>query len=336
MSKSKKNVCIIGLGYIGLPTAVLISSCGYSVLGVDKKKNIIDSLNNGVPHFYEPNLDQLCSSVVNNGLLRASSEIIESDVYIICVPTPFKNNKQPDLSYVKNATEELSKYIKEGDLVILESTSPVGTTELIKEIINKERQDLDLNDNNSLDVNIAYCPERVMPGDILNELKKNDRIIGGISPLCSRRASEFYETFLMEDVLKQIHELLMTKLTENACRDVEIAFANELSVICDEIDIDVWELINLANKHPRINILNPGPGVGGHCIAVDPWFIVSKSPENSKLIQKAREVNKSKENWVINKVKEKVDEYLENFVRNNLQIFLLFFMDYLIKQTLMT
>ena len=296
----------MGLGYIGLPTASLLGTKGFQVHGVDVSKHVVDTINEGKIHIVEPDLDIMVRSAVNAGNLKAGLEPVEADVFIIAVPTPFKGDHEPDLSYVETATKQIAPYIKPGNLVILESTSPVGTTdEVVAKILLEYGHDIEQ------EVFIAHCPERVLPGRILVELVENDRIVGGVNKLATEKAIEFYKTFVRGEVLSTDSRTAeMAKLTENSSRDVSIAFANELSLICDEEGISVWELISLANRHPRVNILNPGPGVGGHCIAVDPWFIVSRSPEHAKLIRTAREVNDSKPDWVINKVKAKAEKFL--------------------------
>ena len=300
-----KKICVIGLGYIGLPTASLLGTKGFFVHGVDVSQHVVDTINEGKIHIVEPDLDIMVKSAVNAGNLEAGIEPVESDVFIIAVPTPFKGDHEPDLSYVESATEMISPYIKPGNLVILESTSPVGTTdEVVAKILKENGHDTEK------EVYVAHCPERVLPGRILVELVENDRIVGGINPLSTEKAVAFYKTFVRGEVLSTDSRTAeMAKLTENSSRDVGIAFANELSLICDEEGINVWELISLANRHPRVNILNPGPGVGGHCIAVDPWFIVARSPQHARLIKTARLVNDSKPDWVIKKVKAKAERF---------------------------
>jgi len=300
-----KKICVIGLGYIGLPTASLLGTKGYDVFGVDKSEHVVDTINKGNIHIVEPDLDILVKSAVQAGKLKAGLEPVEADVYIIAVPTPFKDNYIPDLSYIESATKMIAPYVKQGNIVILESTSPVGTTEeVVAEILMQHGHDI------NKDVYVAHCPERVLPGRILTELVENDRIVGGINELATEKTVEFYQTFVRGEVLStDARTAELSKLTENSCRDVNIAFANELSLICDQENINVWELISLANRHPRINILQPGPGVGGHCIAVDPWFIVARSPEKAKLIRTAREVNDAKPQWVIDKVKASADKF---------------------------
>ena len=305
MAITDKKVCVIGLGYIGLPTASLLGTKGFSVHGVDVSKHVVDTINDGKIHIVEPDLDIMVRSAVNVGNLKAGLEPVEADIFIIAVPTPFKENYQPDLSYVESATRMISPFIKPGDLVILESTSPVGTTdEIVARILSENGHDIEQ------DIFVAHCPERVLPGRILVELVENDRIVGGINPLATSKAVEFYNSFVRGEVLSTDSRTAeMAKLTENSSRDVSIAFANELSLICDKEGINVWELISLANRHPRVNILNPGPGVGGHCIAVDPWFIVARDPDNSKLIKTARQVNDAKPQWVIDKVKSRAEKF---------------------------
>ena len=312
------KICVVGLGYIGLPTAAVIASRRVEVLGVDVK-DVVRTINEGKVHIVEPRLDMLVHSTITEGYLRASTSPEEADAFIIAVPTPFEqkndNDHCPDLSYVKSATQSIAPFLKNGDLVILESTSPVGTTEKVSRWLQEIRPDLKLPDvSDSLpDVHVAHCPERVLPGYVVRELVDNDRIVGGITSNCSKRAVELYRIFVEgECIITNARTAEMTKLTENSFRDVNIAFANELSIICDKQGIDVWELIKLANHHPRVNILNPGPGVGGHCIAVDPWFIVSESPLEARLIRVSREVNDSKPDWVVDKVLEKIELCFED------------------------
>jgi len=300
-----KTICVIGLGYIGLPTASLLGTKGFQVHGVDVSEHVVNTINKGKIHIVEPDLDIMVKSAVNAGNLKAGMQPVEADIFIIAVPTPFKGDHEPDLAYVESATKMISPYVKPGNLVILESTSPVGTTdEVVAKILNEDGHDIDK------EVHIAHCPERVLPGRILIELVENDRIVGGVNPLATQKAVEFYESFVRGEVLSTDSRTAeMAKLTENSSRDVSIAFANELSLICDQEGINVWELISLANRHPRVNILTPGPGVGGHCIAVDPWFIVARSPKYAKLIKTARLVNDSKPQWVIEKVKSRADKF---------------------------
>lgn len=300
-----KNICVIGLGYIGLPTASLLGTRGYKVHGVDVSQEVVDTINDGRIHIVEPDLDVMVKSAVQTGNLVASLEPSEADVFIIAVPTPFKGNKQPDLSYIEQATRKIAPYVKVGNLVILESTSPVGTSdEVVARILEEEGHDT------SRSVYVAHCPERVLPGRILVELVENDRVVGGVNDVSTEEAVEFYEGFVRGEVLATTAKTAeMVKLTENSSRDVQIAFANELSMICEDEGINTWEVIKLANRHPRVNILQPGPGVGGHCIAVDPWFIVDRSPENSRLIRTAREVNDSKPEWVLERVRKCADKF---------------------------
>ncbi|KAB0460981.1 UDP-N-acetyl-D-mannosaminuronic acid dehydrogenase [Vibrio kanaloae] len=315
---SFETISVIGLGYIGLPTAAMFASRKKKVIGVDVNQYAVDTINRGEIHIVEPDLDMLVSAAVQQGYLKATLVPESADAFLIAVPTPFKPCKQgevpePDLSYIKSASEAIAPVLKKGDLVILESTSPVGATEQMAAWLADARQDLSFPQTAGewADINIAHCPERVLPGKVVTELVQNDRVIGGMSKRCSERSVELYKTFVMgECVVTNARTAEMAKLTENSSRDVQIAFANELSMICDELDIDVWELISLANRHPRVNILQPGPGVGGHCIAVDPWFIVSKTPETAKIIHTARNVNDYKPEWVIDKVKVAVADFL--------------------------
>lgn len=317
---SFQTVSVIGLGYIGLPTAAIFASKGRKVIGIDVNQYVVDTINNGKIHIVEPELDLIVQSAVRNGYLKAAIEPEPADAFLIAVPTPFKsdtNNKipAPDLTYIKSASEMIAPVLKKGDLVILESTSPVGTTEQLASWLAKIRPDLSFphQKGNNADINIAYCPERVLPGNVIKELIENDRVIGGMSERCSARAVSLYKTFVQGDcIITNAPTAEMTKLTENSSRDVQIAFANELSVICDKLSINVWELISLANRHPRVNILQPGPGVGGHCIAVDPWFIVSKTPKEATLIHTARVINDRKPNWVIDKTKIAIADFLAN------------------------
>ena len=292
------KVVMMGLGYIGLPTAALIASRGISVLGIDVNQSVVDTINKGKIHIVEPDLDGLVKHVVERGFLKASTAVEVADVYLIAVPTPFKGNHEPDLKYVESATRMIIPNLKEGNLFIIESTSPVGTTDKIAKIIFEERPEL------KGKINIAYCPERVLPGKVIYELENNDRVIGGLDEKSTKLAQDFYRHFVKGELhATNARTAEMCKLVENSSRDVSIAFANELSMICDKAGINVWELINLANKHPRVNILQPGTGVGGHCIAVDPWFIVSDFKKEAVLIKNAREINKYKTNWVIEKIK---------------------------------
>ena len=293
----------MGLGYIGLPTAALLASKDINVVGVDINPETVDLINHGKIHIVETGLASLVKEVVSIGNLRATTEPVPAEAYIIAVPTPFKDDHEPDLSYIRSAAKSLAPYLNKGNLVILESTSPVGATEKIAAWIAEERHDLKFTGDDQ-DVYIAYCPERVLPGQILKELVPNDRIIGGLTDKSTKAAVGLYSLFVKGKCLTTDSQTAeMAKLTENSFRDVNIAFANELSLICDKLDIDVWKLIEFANYHPRVNILQPGPGVGGHCIAVDPWFIVHSAPMQSQLIKQARVVNDSKPEWVIEKVR---------------------------------
>lgn len=297
-----KNVCVVGLGYIGLPTAMLIANSGFKVYGMDPVERVVETVNRGEIHIVEPGLAAYVKKAVSSGNLHADVKPHEADVFILAVPTPFKGDKEPDLSFVELATREIASYVKEGNLIILESTSPVGTTEKVRVWLFEERMDLV-----GKPVYFAHCPERVLPGKIVEELPHNDRIIGGIDEESTKKTIEFYSRFVTGALLPtDARTAEMAKLTENSFRDVNIAFANELSIICDKLGIDVWELIRLANRHPRVNILQPGPGVGGHCIAVDPWFIVDSAPRDARLIRVAREVNDSKPHVVMEKVYEAV------------------------------
>ena len=307
------TISVIGLGYIGLPTAAAFASKQQNVVGIDINQHAVDTINRGAIHIVEPDLDKVVKAAVEGGFLRASTQPVEADAYLIAVPTPFKGDHQPDMVFVKAAAESIAPVLKKGALVILESTSPVGSTEQMAGWLAELRPDLTFPQQvgEAADINVAYCPERVLPGQVMVELIKNDRVIGGMTPVCSARASELYKIFLEgECVVTNSRTAEMCKLTENSFRDVNIAFANELSLICADQEINVWELIRLANRHPRVNILQPGPGVGGHCIAVDPWFIVAQNPEQAQLIRTAREVNDGKPHWVVNQVKAAVADCL--------------------------
>jgi UDP-N-acetyl-D-mannosaminuronic acid dehydrogenase len=309
------TVSIIGLGYIGLPTAAMFASRKVRVIGVDINAEAVATINRGEIHIVEPDLDIAVRAAVTEGYLRATTEPEPADAFLIAVPTPFKgDNHEPDLSYIESAARAVAPVLRPGNLVVLESTSPVGATEQMAEWLAGARPDLSFPQTagEDSDIRIAHCPERVLPGKVMQELIHNDRVIGGMTPRCSDAAVALYKRFVEgECVVTNARTAEMAKLTENSFRDVNIAFANELSIICDKLGIDVWELIALANRHPRVNILQPGPGVGGHCIAVDPWFIVSKTPEEARLIRTAREVNDSKPHWVLRKVQEAVARYLE-------------------------
>ena len=305
---SMEKVCVVGLGYVGLPTASLLANRGFRVHGVDVNPMVVEFITQGKAHISEPDLDVLVRAAVNSGNLTAGLEPMSADVFIIAVPTPFQDNHVPDVSYVEAATRAIAPYIAEGNLIILESTSPVGTTEKIAVWLQELRPELDVD---AL-IYIAHCPERVLPGQTLKELVVNDRVIGGVNSASADKAAEFYRKFVTGEVLCTLSRTAeLAKLAENAFRDVNIAFANELSIICDQLDINVWELIKLANRHPRVNILQPGPGVGGHCVAVDPWFIVDSAPEEARLIRTAREVNDSKPDFLVAKVKEVAARFKE-------------------------
>jgi UDP-N-acetyl-D-mannosaminuronic acid dehydrogenase len=298
------KACFIGLGYIGLPTAIVAADNGIEVIGVDVNPHIVETINEGKIHIVEPGLADLAAKVVKNGWLRAQTQPEASDVFLIVVPTPFTGDHEPDTSYVEAATRNVIPFLKEGDLYIIESTSPVGTTENMAELIFSERPEL------KDKIYIAYCPERVLPGNIIYELVNNDRVIGGLNPESTEKAVEFYSKFVKGVCHKtNTRTAEMCKLTENSSRDVQIAFANELSIICDKAGINVWELIELANKHPRVNILQPGSGVGGHCIAVDPYFITSAFPMESQIIGKARELNNYKAFWCAEKTQTTIKEF---------------------------
>ncbi|MFI3246848.1 MAG: UDP-N-acetyl-D-mannosamine dehydrogenase [Ferrimonas sp.] len=316
---SFNTISVIGLGYIGLPTAAMFASRKKNVIGIDVNQHAVDTINQGKIHIVEPDLDMLVNAAVTEGYLKACTTTEPADAFLIAVPTPFLPCKEseipaPDLSYIEAASKAIAPVLKKGDLVILESTSPVGATEQMAAWLAEARSDLTFPQTHAdnADVNVAHCPERVLPGHVVRELVENDRVIGGMSTRCSERSVELYKTFVLgECVITNARTAEMAKLTENSSRDVQIAFANELSIICDKLDINVWELIALANRHPRVNILQPGPGVGGHCIAVDPWFIVSKTPEEARLIHTARQVNDAKPEWVVNKVKLAIADFLQ-------------------------
>lgn len=318
MSHSFKTISIIGLGYIGLPTAAVFASRKIKVVGVDVNPHAVETINRGKIHIVEPDLDTLVHAAVKEGYLRATTQPEPADAFLIAVPTPFREGPSgphhPDLSYIESAAKSIASVLKRGDIVILESTSPVGATEQMADWLAQARPDLSFPQTHgeASDIRVAHCPERVLPGHVLRELVQNDRVIGGMTAKCSNVAASLYKTFVQgECVITSARTAEMCKLTENSFRDVNIAFANELSIICDKLDINVWELIRLANRHPRVNILQPGPGVGGHCIAVDPWFIVSSAPEDARLIRTAREVNDGKPKWVLDKVKCALAEFLQ-------------------------
>ena len=303
-----KKVITIGLGYIGLPTSALIASNNISVHGVDINQKIVDTINAGKIHIVEPDLAEIVEKVVSTGFLKASTKPIVGDVYLIVVPTPFRGNHEPDISYIEDATKSVIPLLKKGDLFIIESTSPVGTTDKVQSMILKKRPDL------KGEIYIAYCPERVLPGNIMYELVNNDRVIGGVDENSTSAAINFYKDFVKGKLHKTNAKTAeMCKLTENSSRDVQIAFANELSLICDKAGVNVWELIELANKHPRVNILQPGAGVGGHCIAVDPYFLTSHFPQESRLISLSREINNYKAFWCLEKIFNEISKYEKKF-----------------------
>jgi UDP-N-acetyl-D-mannosaminuronic acid dehydrogenase len=311
---SFETISVVGLGYIGLPTAAVFAARKKKVIGVDVNQHAVETINRGEIHIIEPDLDIVVRAAVNGGYLRATTTPEPADAFLIAVPTPFKGNHDPDLSYIESASKAIAPVLKKGDLVILESTSPVGATEQMAAWLAEARPDLSfpVTHGEDSDIRIAHCPERVLPGHVLRELIENDRIIGGLTAKCSAAAVRLYKTFVEgECITTDARTAEMCKLTENSFRDVNIAFANELSMICNKIDISVWELIRLANHHPRVNILQPGPGVGGHCIAVDPWFIVSKTPDEARLIRAAREVNDSKPKWVLDQVRLAIGKFLQ-------------------------
>ena len=296
----KKTVCIIGLGYIGLPTAAILANKNYQVHGVDVNQSTVDTINKGNIHIVEPELDEFVRSAVESGSLKAALTPQASDIFIIAVPTPFHEGFVPNIDYIVSATKMIAPYVKEHDIVILESTSPIGTTDKVEEVLKENGVD-------TSKIFIAHCPERVLPGQIMKELVENDRIVGGTTSEATEKTVKFYKTFVSGEVLSTDAKTAeMAKLTENSFRDTNIAFANELSMLCDKFDIDVWELIKLTNRHPRVNVLQPGAGVGGHCIAVDPWFIVHSGGDDAKIIKTAREVNTYKTEWTIEKIKNEV------------------------------
>lgn len=305
-----EKIVFLGLGYIGLPTASIVANHGYNVLGVDINPSVVETINKGNIHITEPGLEEAVKKAVHSGKLRASLKPEPADAFFVVVPTPFKQNHRADITYVEAATRSVIPFLKEGNLFVIESTSPVSTTEKMAELIFRERPELEGR------IDIAYCPERVLPGNALYELIHNDRVIGGIDPGSTEKAIAFYSTFVKGKLHPtNARTAEMCKLTENSSRDLQIAFANELSIICDKAGINVWELIDLANKHPRVNILQPGSGVGGHCIAVDPWFIVSNYPEQAQLIKRARETNDYKADWCVEKVLEACAEFVHDHNR---------------------
>lgn len=300
------GIAVIGLGYIGLPTCAALTRQGLTLKGVDVNQHTVDEINAGRVPIVEPDLDEAVEEAVSKGLLSASTETPQASVYLVAVPTPFKGDHEPDLSYIRSATESIAPKLRGGEVVILESTSPPGTTLKMSEWLAELRPDLKFPHEHpdAPDVHLAHCPERVLPGRIMVEIFSNDRVVGGLTPACAEKAAELYRTFVTGEILvTDATTAEMAKLTENSFRDVNIAFANELAEICEELGLDVWEVIRLANRHPRVNILNPGPGVGGHCIAVDPWFIVAAAPQQARLIRTARETNDARPTTVIDKVK---------------------------------
>jgi len=305
------KISVIGLGYIGLPTAAVLASRQVEVIGVDVNQHAVDTINKGEIHIVEPELDILVRAAVQTGYLRATTVPEKADAFMVAVPTPFKGDHEPDLSYIESAAKAIAPVLEKGNMVILESTSPVGATEKMMYWMQEVRPDLSFptfGSDDMADIFVAYCPERVLPGHVVRELVENDRIIGGMTTQCAERASELYKIFVEADCLiTDCRTAELSKLVENSFRDVNISFANELSLICDKLEINVWELIKLANRHPRVNILQPGPGVGGHCIAVDPWFIVDSAPDEAKLIHTARMVNDSKPHFVLEKINQAVE-----------------------------
>jgi UDP-N-acetyl-D-mannosaminuronic acid dehydrogenase len=315
--ENKRKICIMGMGYIGLPTAALLANRSYQVYGVDINQYVIDTINSGEIHIVEPELDTFVRSAVQSGSLTVHVDPAESDVFMIAVPTPFHadkinvitNSPIPNVDYIVNATKKIAPYVKSGNLILLESTSPVGTTDMIADVLKKEGVDID-------NIFIAHSPERVLPGHIMRELIENDRVVGGINNKSTKRAAEFYRDFVKGEVLETTAKMAeMAKLTENSFRDVNIAFSNELSMLCDDMDINVRELISLSNKHPRVNILNPGCGVGGHCISVDPWFIVDRANGKAKMIEQARRTNDYKADWVVEKIKNQALQFEKDHKR---------------------
>lgn len=312
MESTVQKVVMVGLGYIGLPTAAVMASRGLEVIGVDINEHAVETINAGNVHIVEPDLDIVVRSVVTTGNLKATTKMVAADAFLIAVPTPFKEGHKPDLSFIESAAYSIAEVLEPGNLVILESTCPVGATEQLSQWLSDKRPDLTFPHQNGekSDIRVAHCPERVLPGHVLQELVNNDRIIGGMSPNCSNAAASLYKIFVKGECISTTARTAeLSKLTENAFRDVNIAFANEMSLICDALDVNVWELISLANRHPRVNILEPGPGVGGHCIAVDPWFIVDSVPDKALLIKQAREVNDGKPLQVLNTILAKADKF---------------------------
>lgn len=315
--KMVNKICVVGLGYIGLPTAAVFAGKGIDVVGVDTRKDLVEAVNQGRPHFGEPNLDTLVRRVVEDKKLRATMTPEPADAFLIAVPTPFKGNKQPDLSYIEAAATSIAPMLEKGNLIILESTSPIGATEMMTNLLAGLRKDLSFPTQlgELSDIRVAHCPERVLPGRILEEVVNNARIIGGMTRKCAQQAVSLYKIVVEGEChVTNARTAELAKLTENAYRDVNIAFANELSVICDKFGINVWEMIRMANLHPRVNILTPGPGVGGHCIAVDPWFIVDSAPQDARLIRAARMINDEKPLYVVNKIEAKARSLVDPVV----------------------
>ena len=314
---SFKKISVVGLGYIGLPTAAMFASRRIEVIGIDVNTSVVERINKGEVHIVEPDLDIVVRSVVSQGYLRASLKAEPAEAFLVAVPTPLKGEKrEPDLKYIEAAVRAIAPVLERGNLVVLESTSPVGATEQMAAWLAELRPDLTFpqTHGDDSDIRIAHCPERVLPGKVMQELISNDRIIGGLTDRCSQMAVDLYKSFVAGDcMVTSARAAELSKLTENSFRDVNIAFANELSLVCDRLNIDVWEVIALANRHPRVNILRPGPGVGGHCIAVDPWFIVASAPEESRIIRVAREINDGKPGWVIARVEEAIATFLRQY-----------------------
>ncbi len=307
------TVCVIGLGYIGLPVSAILASRGFNVIGVDINQRAVTLINEGKAHFFEPDLQMLLSAAVTSGRLKAQTVPAEAEYYVIAVPTPLLPDKRPDLSYVEAATESIAPFLRKGACIILESTSPVGTTERMAAQLAELRPDLSLptyKGSEEADLRLAHCPERILPGQMVRELTSNDRIIGGMTEACSQAAATLYQSFVTGDCLiTDCRTAEFVKLAENSFRDVNIAFANEVSLICEELGIDGWKAIALANRHPRVNILRPGPGVGGHCIAVDPWFIVDSAPRTARLIRTAREVNEHKPHHIVERIARAAERF---------------------------
>jgi UDP-N-acetyl-D-mannosaminuronic acid dehydrogenase len=308
------KVCVVGLGYIGLPVASMLASRGHDVVGYDISTRAVDSINAGKSHFFEPDLDMLLEAAVQTGRLKAQTKPAEAEYFIIAVPTPLADDKEPDMSFVEKAVEQIAPFVTAGATIILESTSPVGTTEKIAESLARLRPDLKLpryqRSDEGADLFVAHCPERILPGRMVHELVSNDRIIGGMTDACARKAEKLYKSFVAANAfLTDCRTAEFVKLIENSFRDINIAFANELSAICDEVGIDVWRAIELANRHPRVSILSPGAGVGGHCIAVDPWFVISAAPDTAKLMRAARNVNDSKPHRVAEQILHHADRF---------------------------